>query len=65
VEVAVGSQIELEQLRALLFLRRITIKVAAKQAGIPAERLGRLFRGDRSPRPGEVQKIAKANGVQL
>jgi transcriptional regulator with XRE-family HTH domain len=44
--------------------RRPTIKDLARQTGIAYERVQRILRGERQPRPGEVERLRHAAGLR-
>ena len=58
------SKLSFEDLRWAATLRRMSLRDVARAAGIDYQRTQRLFREDRRPKPGELQRIARAVGVE-
>jgi hypothetical protein len=50
-------------LRLTAYMRRISILQIAQRTGIPYDRVQRLFRCVRAPKPGELELIAEAVGI--
>lgn len=51
---------ELEAIRWAAKLRGVSVKTLARSAGVEYERAGRLLRGERKPRPGELERLFAA-----
>lgn len=58
-----AAQFDVRDLRLAAFIRRLHLRKVAEKTGIPYERVQRIFRGERKPQPGELQRIAEAIGI--
>ena len=62
--MAIPNSLNAKALLWSIRLRGTSVKEAARKAGLPYDRVQRLLRNERPPRPGELERIARAIGVR-